>query len=83
MLGKFNPSPVVDEIYAMLDDYETHGTGLYDHGAVDAIIDYLENYAKVEWVCACEPYPNEEGGVCSFAIVDCGHPQLVMFDYKY
>ena len=28
-------------------------------------------------------YMNEEGGVCSVAFIDCGHPQLVMFDYKY
>ena len=83
MLGEFHASAIVNKIYDILDDYETEGLDLYNFGATDAIVDYLANYVKVEYQLACSEWPNEEGGVCSVASVDCGHPQLVMFDYKY
>ena len=83
MLGNFNPSVIVNEIYAILDDYETEGLDLYNYGAVDAITDYLTNYAKVEYLLCCSEWPNEEGGACAVSFVENGHPQLVLFDYKY
>ena len=83
MLGNFNPSAIVNEIYDMMDDYETHGCDLYDFGLTDAIADYLANCLHIEYNLACSDWPNEEGGVCGVAFVDDGHPQLIMFDYKY
>ena len=83
MLGEFHASAIVNKIYDILDDYETEGLDLYKFDASDAIVDYLANYVKVEYQLACSEWPNEEGGVCSVAVIDCGHPQLVMFDYKY
>jgi hypothetical protein len=83
VLGEFHASTIVNDIYDILDAYETEGLDLYNFGATDAIADYLTNYVKVEFQLACSEWPNEEGGVCSVAFVDNGHPQLVMFDYKY
>ena len=83
MLGNFNPSTIVNEIYDILDSYETEGLDLYNYGATDAITDYLTNYAKVEYLLACSEWPNEEGGVCAVSFIDSGHPQLILFDYKY
>lgn len=83
MLGSFNPSKIVDEIYSIMDDYETHGCDLYDYGVVNAIADCLTNYYHIEYNLCCSHWPNEEGGVCAIAFVDCDHPQLVMFDFKY
>ena len=83
MLGTFNPSFTANEIYDMMDDYETHGCDLYDHGLCDAIADYLANHAHIEYNLCCSDWPNEEGGVCAVTFVDGGHPQLIMFDYKY
>ena len=83
MLGNFNPSEIVNEIYTILDDYETEGLDLYNFGATDAIADYLNNYAKIEYLLCCSEWPNEEGGACAVSFVDGGHPQLVLFDYKY
>ena len=83
MLGNFHPSLIADEIYDMMDSYETHGVDLFDHGLTDAIADYLANHAKVEFNLCCSDWPNEEGGVCAVAFVDGGYPQLVMFDYRY
>lgn len=83
MLGNFNPSTIVNEIYSILDDYETEGLDLYNFGATDAITDYLNNYAKVEYLLNCTEWPNKEGGVCAVSFVENGHPQLVLFDYKY
>ena len=83
MLGEFHASTIVNDIYSILDDYETEGVDLFNFGATDAIADYLTNYVKVEFQLACSEWPNEEGGVCSVAFVEGGHSQLVMFDYKY
>ena len=83
MLGNFNPSAIVNEIYDILDSYETEGLDLYNYGATDAIADYLTNYAKVEYLLACSEWPNKEGGVCAISFTDSGHPQLILFDYKY
>ena len=82
MIGNFNPSKILNEIYTILDDYETEGLDLYNESAVDAIMDYLNNYAKVEFLFCCSPWPNNEGGVCVTSFVEDGHPQLVVFDYK-
>lgn len=83
MLGNFNPSEIIDEIFTIMDDYETEGMGIYNYGVTDAIIDYLANYVKVEWLCNCSVWPNGEGGICSIGFVDNGHPQLVVFEYRY
>lgn len=83
MLGEFHASTIVNDIYDILDDYETEGLDLYNFGVTDAITDYLTNHIKVEFQLACSNWPNEEGGVCSVAFVEGGHPHLVMFDYKY
>ena len=83
MLGEFHASTIVNDIYDILDDYETEGLDLYNFGVTDAITDYLTNHIKVEFQLACSDWPNEEGGVCSVAFVEGGYPHLVMFDYKY
>ena len=85
MLGRFNPSKMMDEIYDMLDAYETEGLDLYNRGAVDALVDYLHNYTNLngEYLICCTEWPNEEGGSCSAAFVENGHPQLIVFDFKY
>lgn len=83
MLGNFNPSAIVDEIYSILDDYETEGPDLYNFGATDAIADYLGNHLSIEYNLCCSDWPNKKGGICAASLVDCGHPQLVMFEYKY
>lgn len=83
MLGNFNPSTTVNEIYTILDSYETEGLDLYNYGAVEAIIDFLTNYVRVEYLIDCSEWPNEEGGACAVSFVEDGHPQLVLFDYKY
>lgn len=83
MIGNFNPSKIANEIYTILDDYETEGIDLYNFGATDAIADFLTNYAKIEYLMACSEWPNEEGGVCAVSFVENGHPHLVLFDYKY
>lgn len=83
MLGEFRPSEIYNEICDILDGYETEGNDLYNYGAVDAITDYLTNYAGVEYNLACSDWPNEEGGVCAVSFVEFGFPHLVMFDYKY
>lgn len=83
MLGEFHASTIVNDIYDILEDYETEGLNLYNVGVTDAIADYLTNYVKVEFQLACSEWPNEEGGSCAVSFVDHGHPQLVMFDYKY
>ena len=83
MLGNFNPSVIVNEIYTILDDYETEGLDLYNRGTVDAIINYFVEYVKVEFLICCSEWPNEEGGACAVSFVENGHPQLVLFDYKY
>lgn len=83
MLGNFNPSTIVNDIYTILDDYETEGLDLYNHGAIDAITDFLTTQARVEYLLDCSEWPDENGGVCAVAFVDGGHPQLVIFDYKY
>ena len=83
MIGNFNPSKIANEIYTILDDYETEGLDLYNFGATDAIADFLTNYAKIEYLMACSEWPNEEGGVCAVSFVESGHPHLILFDYKY
>lgn len=83
MLGEFYPSAIVNEIYSILDNYETEGLDLYNFGATDAIADFLGNHVHVEYQLVCSDWPNEEGGACAVAFVDHGHPQLVLFDYKY
>lgn len=82
MIGNFNPSKVLNEVYSILESYETEGLDLYNDGAVDAVIDYFNNYAKVEFLLCCSPWPNNEGGVCAVSFVEDGHPQMVAFDYK-
>lgn len=83
MLGEFHASTIVNDIYDILEYYETEGLDLYNFGVTDAIADYLTNHVKVEFQLACSEWPNEEGGVCSIAFIEGGHPHLVMFDYKY
>lgn len=83
MIGHFNPSVVENTIYEIMEDYETEGIDTYNFGVVDAITDYLTNYAKVEYQACCSEWPNEKGGVCAFSFVDGGHPHLILLDYLY
>lgn len=82
MLGNFHPSTIVNDIYEILDDYEIK-TDVFEHGATDAIADFLENKLHIEFNLCCSDWPNEEGGVCAVAFIDNGFPQLVVFDYEY
>lgn len=83
MLGHFNPSKIEDELYSIMDDYETEGTDLFNYGVTDAIADYLLNHAKVEYQLCCSNWPDETGGTCGVSWVENGHPHLILFDYKY
>ena len=83
MLGNFHPSEIENEIYSIMDDYETEGLDIYNYGVTDAIADYLTNHAKVEYQLCCSEWPDETGGVCGVAFLDQGHTHLIMFDYKY
>ena len=82
MLGNFNPSAIVDEIYNLMDNYEV-ATDVFSYSLVSEITKYLEYRCHVEYLVCCSAWPNEEGGVCSVAFVDSGHPQLITFDYQY
>ena len=82
MLGPFNPSAIVNEIYDIMEDYEI-GVETYAYDVTDAITEYFTNNLKMEYNLCCAEWPNEEGGVCAVAFIDNGHPQLIMFDYKY
>ena len=83
MLGNFNPSYRVDDIFNLLEDY-TAGIDIYKYEATDAVVDYLCKTAKTEYNLACSAWPNMEGGVCAISFLDeNGHPQLVVFDYEY
>ena len=82
MVGNFHPSAMVDEIYGIMDSYETEGMDLYNAGLCDALIDFMTQSGK-EYQLACSDWPNEEGGVCALSFIDGGFAQLVMFDYKY
>lgn len=78
----FYHSVISNRIYELLDEYETEGLDLYNIAAVDVINNYLHSI-DVEHEIYTSDWPNKEGGVCGVAFVDGGHPQLVMFDYKY
>lgn len=80
MLGNFHPSKIEDEIYSIMDDYEI-GTDSFQAGVIDAISDYLLNYAKVEYQLSCSNWADGSGGVCAVSFVEDGFPHLVMFDY--
>lgn len=82
MLGHFNPSKIENELYSIMDDYETEGVDLFNPGVVDAITDYFINYANVEYQLCCSGWPDETGGVCSVSWIEAGHPHLLMLDYK-
>lgn len=84
MIGHCRPSHLVNEIYNIMEDYETEGIDTYNHGVVDAITDYLTNECHTDKYQLCyNPWPNMMGGCCSIAVVDNGYPFLIMFDYKY
>ena len=72
------------EVYSILDGYETEGCDLYNYGAISAIGNYFKSRRpQTKWVCDISEWPNEEGGVCAVSFIDSGHPQLILFDYKY
>lgn len=88
MIGHCRPSNLVDEIYNIMEDYETEGIDTYNYGVVDAITDYLTKHLVDEhrtdkYQLCCNPWPNMIGGCCSVVVVDNGYPFLIMFDYKY
>lgn len=84
MLGHFNPSAIEDEIYEIMDDYETEGLDLYNYGLTDAISDFFsKQHPATEYNLVCSNWPDEAGGTCAVAWVESGHPHLIMFDYKY
>lgn len=82
MLGNFNPSPILDEIYNILEEYEI-SIDIYEQAVIERITDYLDDKTHGEYALACDDYPNECGGHCAVAFIDKGHPQLVFFEYKY
>ena len=84
MIGntKFNPSAIEDAIYGMMDDYML-GIEIYEEGLVDAVTDFLTNYAPVvEWNLACAEWPNCKGGSCFVSWIEAGHLHVIGFDYK-
>ena len=82
MLGNFNPSAIVNKVYDIMENYEIK-VDTYEHRVTDAIANYFENSLHVEYLICCSDWPNEEGGVCAISFIDCGHPQLIVFDYEY
>ena len=84
MRGKFFPSEIENEIYDIMDDYETEGMDLFNYGLTEALADFFEKeYPDVEYQIGCSEWPNAEGGVCALSWMESNHPHLVMFDYKY
>lgn len=84
MLGNINHSSLIlDELYSMMDDYETEGLDLYNFGLTNAITDYLADMRDVQFQLCCSEWPNEEGGVCAISFIDNGELHMIMFDYKY
>lgn len=83
MLGHNRPSNLVNEIYNIMEDYETEGIDTYNYGVIDAITDYLANYLHTDkYQLCCSPWTSTKGR-CSLAVVDNGYPFLIMFSYKY
>ena len=78
----FYPSKLVDEIYGIMDDYDLN-FDTYQIGVIDAIIDFLKNYAKVEYNYSClDSDPFAPRGFCAFSFIDeNGHPQVIHFEY--
>lgn len=84
MLGHNRPSNLVNEIYNIMEDYETEGIDTYNYGVVDAITDYLANECHTDKYQVCyNPWPNRTGGCCAITVVENDYPFLVMFDYKF
>ena len=84
MKGKFFPSYIEDEIYEIMDDYETEGMDLFNYGLTEAIVDFFEKqYPNVEYQVGCSEWPDASGGVCGVSWMENNHPHLIMFDYKY
>lgn len=81
-MNKFYPSVLTNEIYSIMEDYETEGLDLYNIGAISAISNYLRQM-NVDFVMNKSDWPNEEGGVACFCFDEDEHLQMVMFDYKY
>ena len=82
MLGNFNPSHILNEIYDILEEYEI-SPDIYYSSVVEKITDYLNDKTHGEFVLECDDYPDERGGHCAAAFNDNGHPQLGFFEYEY
>ena len=80
MSGNFHPSKIEDEIYSIMDDYEIDMDS-FQVGVIDAISDYLLNYAKTEYQLNCANWVDGSGGICAISFVEDGYPHLVMFNY--
>lgn len=76
------PSMIVNEIYSIMDEYETEGLDLYNVNVIEVIEEYLSSLGVV-YATDTNEWPDENGGVCAVAFVEKGHQQLIMFDYKY
>jgi hypothetical protein len=75
---------IINEVYSILDEYETEGCDLYNYNVVLAIGHFFRTkHPEVMWVCDVSEWPNEEGAVYAFAWVENNKPNLVMFDVKY
>lgn len=84
MTGHSRPSYLVNEIYNIMEDYETEGIDTYDYRVINAIIDYLTNECHTDkYQMSYNVWPNMIGGYCSIAVVDNDYPFLIAFDYKY
>lgn len=78
MLGKFNPSYIVCDIYDIMIDHEIR-TGVYDEALFKEIIDFLES-KNVEYLACVTDRGCAWQLTVSIAFVDDGHPQLIVYD---
>lgn len=81
MLGNFYPSIIKDQMYDFMSDYKI-ATDVYKYKLTDGIYPFLRE-KNIDFQLCCADWPNMTGGTCAIAWCENGHPQLVMFDYRY
>lgn len=80
MLGKFNPSYILCDIYDIMLDREIR-MGVYDKKLFNEIIDFLES-KNVEYLACVTERDCDWQLTASIAFVEDGHPQLIVYDYE-
>ena len=79
-MTKFYPSEIKNDIYDIMVDYLA-GSDLYEEDLIDVICRYFDDN-DIEFQYDVSMWPNCYGGACSFAWIEDGHLQMVMFDWR-